>query len=179
MASEISQNFVNRLKTGHRAGLVSCLAGVRLAPQQGEHGIHFFHFHETEFAIRIDQGDVIHPAERGCFGRASRALTLRAAAARLANRPYSRFRSRVVRTVVARQRFRAGLTLSRHWNGSTSCAPCGARAGACLKHPFVWHGPLLLHPCGRGSVTLRMQGGTAVLVIINQRLAHLHFHKAD
>ena len=35
-------------------------------------------------------GDVIHPAERGCFGRASRALTLRAAAARLANRPYSR-----------------------------------------------------------------------------------------
>ena len=36
---------------------------------------------------RCATGDVIHPAERGCFGRASRALTLRAAAARLANRP--------------------------------------------------------------------------------------------
>ena len=35
-------------------------------------------------------GDVIHPAERGCFGHASRALTLRAAAAWLANRPYRR-----------------------------------------------------------------------------------------
>ncbi len=34
-------------------------------------------------------GDANHPAERGCFGRASRALTLRAAAARPANRPYT------------------------------------------------------------------------------------------
>ena len=36
---------------------------------------------------------------------------------------------------------------------------CGACAGVCLKHPFIWRGPLLLQSCERGSVTLRMKGG--------------------